>query len=224
MGRITLMMVGLFCLAAPTFLYASVLFAQEEVEGLGLLDPSQLKGSEVNKSTLMSSEPLGSDSVKVVERSTSKEDWAGIDLGQSKTPIRLQVIAGARDFYFRAFRAYSIGDYPDAIMLFERYLKRFANDVDADNAQYYIGESLYRQGMLPEAEKAFVKVIAEYQQGDTKQGFRTADSIYMLGRIQHELGFSMRAAHYWKRLTELFPETRSAKKANSELANLKVKP
>ena len=83
--------------------------------------------------------------------------------------------------YQDAYSTLKKGDYPNAMKMFEAFLKTYPKSEYADNAQYWIGECFYQQGDYERAILTYEKVIKKYPKGDKvpsallKQGFAFLD-------------------------------------------------
>ena len=150
---------------------------------------------------------------------STKSMFEDKDLTVSNYPLELNPVAGAKRFYNLAYKSYSKKDYSSAIQQFTDFIKKFPSDLDADNSQFWIGLSHWNMNKLTIAEKAFRKVLKNYIHGYTARGYKTPDAILMLGRIYQKKGKSLRANYYYKKVAELYPESRSAEKAKLQLSS-----
>lgn len=71
-----------------------------------------------------------------------------------------------------AFGDYMAGEYVLAVDGFEEYLRRFPTTEKADEALYWIGESLAAQERHSEARGRFLRVILEYPESEMVAGAR----------------------------------------------------
>lgn len=156
-------------------------------------------------------------SKKVVSQKSLKKAYSDSDLIEAKLPIALSVQPGAKQAYINAYKAFSRAQYQEAVNLFQQFIKEFPNDLDADNAMYWMGQSNWRLGRKSLAEKNFRKVLTQYKHGETVRGFKTPDSILMLGRIYLDKGNRKKAGYYFEEVLEKYPQSSSAGKAKREL-------
>ncbi len=70
-------------------------------------------------------------------------------------------------WYECVFGDYTAGLYDLAIAGFESFIRAYPNSPQADDAQLYIGNSLFNDGKFQEAVQAYQKVISDYPKGDT---------------------------------------------------------
>lgn len=79
--------------------------------------------------------------------------------------------------YQKAYGTFKVGDYAGALRLFEAFLRTYPQSEYADNAQYWIGESYYKQEDYERSILEYEKVLQQYPKGDKvpaallKQGF-----------------------------------------------------
>ena len=71
-----------------------------------------------------------------------------------------------RRLYDTAWADYTAGQWPLAIAGFETYIRTFPRSEMTDNAQFFIGESLFSGGRFEEAVAAYNQVITTYVSGD----------------------------------------------------------
>ena len=117
--------------------------------------------------------------------------------------------------------AFIQGDYPEAVDVFEGFVEEFEDDVDSDNAYYWIGYSQFKLGKWDDAESAFRKVLQNYEHRPTSQGFKTPDAIYMLGKLAETRKQPDRAAYYFKNVLENYPGSAAANNAQEDLRALR---
>lgn len=146
--------------------------------------------------------------------------WEDPDLNSPVSPITLKVIPGAKKQYQHAFKIYSNREFAKAIELFEAFIKRFPDDLDADNSQFWIGKAYFQIGDDYKAEQAFRRVIRNYRHNETRQGFKTPDAILMLGRIYSKRDKPIKARYYYQQVIERFPGSISADKAQKEIQSM----
>ncbi|MDT8445265.1 MAG: tetratricopeptide repeat protein [bacterium] len=178
--------------------------------------PLKPKGPKVQASLadqLTGPKDAGVESLSVQDN----EIWEDPDLNVPVSPIGLQVFPAAKRAYNEAFKAYTRKDYNAAAEQFDFFLSRYPNDIDADNAQFWRGMAFYDMGRLDEAEEEFRKVLKNYEHGETRRGFKTPDAVLMLAKIYLRRQKPIRARYYFQWITEKFPESRSADKAQHEL-------
>lgn len=143
---------------------------------------------------------------------------AGVGTGAPAVPPA--AAANPTEVYNSAYRDYQRGNFDLAIAGFREYLEQNANSDLADNAGYWIGESLFSQKKYVEAIQQFDNVITKYPRSDKvpgallKKGYayislgERAQGIVQLQYVVHEHPTSQEAALARQRLKQLGVETR----------------
>ena len=108
-------------------------------------------------------------------------------------------------------------NHEQAILIFENFTKRFPDNLDSDNAFYWIGRSHLELNDLKKAETAFRNVLKYYEHRPTSQGYKTPDVIYMLGKLQEKKNLDQRAAYYFGEVIKRFPGSAAARNAKLDL-------
>jgi tol-pal system protein YbgF len=124
------------------------------------------------------------------------------------------------DLYQAAYRDYQRGNFDLAISGFRDFIAQSPNSDLADNAAYWIGESLFSQKKYQEAIAQFDTVVTQYPRSDKvpgallKKGFsylninERAQGIVQLQYVVHEHPNASEAALARQRLRQLGIETR----------------
>jgi tol-pal system protein YbgF len=124
------------------------------------------------------------------------------------------------EVYQAAYRDYQRGNYDLAIGGFRDFLSRNASSDLADNASYWVGESLFSQKKYREAIQEFDSVVTKYPKSDKvpgallKKGYayislnEKAQGIVQLQYVVHEHPQSQEAALARQKLKQLGVETR----------------
>jgi len=149
------------------------------------------------------------------------ETFEDPDLKGPAEPLALQRRPGIKKLYNQGMSAFIQGDYPAAVDVFEGFVEEFEDDVDSDNAYYWIGYSQFKLGKWDAAESAFRKVLQNYEHRPTSQGFKTPDAIYMLGKLAETRKQPDRAAYYFKNVLENYPGSAAANNAQEDLRALR---
>jgi len=134
------------------------------------------------------------------------------------TEVTVPAPAGAEDpmqTYQAAYRDYQRGNYDLAIAGFRDFIVRNPNSDLADNAAYWIGESLFSQKKYREAIEQFDTVVTRYPQSDKvagallKKGYsyislgERAQGVVQLQYVIHEHPNTQEAALARQRLKQL---------------------
>jgi tol-pal system protein YbgF len=136
-------------------------------------------------------------------------------------PVPPPVAAGnPMDTYNAALRDYQRGNYDLSIEGFEEFLQANPRSELADNAAYWIGESLFSQKKYREAIQQFDSVVNNYPRSEKvpgallKKGFsyisvgERAQGVVQLQYVLHEHPKSQEASLARQRLKQLGIETR----------------
>jgi tol-pal system protein YbgF len=99
--------------------------------------------------------------------------------------------------------------------LFQTLLNRYPESQHADNAQFWIGESYYREKWYEKAILEYQKVIEKYPQGNKMQA-----SLLKQGLAFLNLENKTNARLILKELVKKYPQSNEAKIANEKLKNL----
>jgi TolA-binding protein len=86
------------------------------------------------------------------------------------------------DHYATAYRAFQASEWAKARALFRVYVERYAQNDQADNAQYWLGATYLRQSRPANALGAFRKVLSDWPRGDAVDEtlLDMADAFYQL--------------------------------------------
>ena len=110
--------------------------------------------------------------------------------------------------------------HESAIRIFENYVKRFPEDMDSDNALYWIGHSYFQLNQNQKAERAFRKILTGYEHRPTSQGYKTPDAIYMLGKISERRRDPVASKYYYRTVIARYPGSVAARNATRDLNRL----
>jgi len=117
--------------------------------------------------------------------------------------------------YDTAFSDYTAGQYVPAIAGFEQLLQTFPQAERADDAQYFIGESLYHLNRFSEAAAAYSRVIEQYPTGD-----QVDMAYYKRGLAQERMGDAEAAKASWDEVIKIYPESQGGIFASQSLVRL----
>ena len=117
--------------------------------------------------------------------------------------------------YELAWGDYIGAQYNLAISGFENYIRTYPRSEQASDAQYFIGESYYLQGMFREAAAAFDRGIADYPNSK-----RVPDMYWKRGMAQNALGQTDRARESWEFVVKTFPNSDAGRLASQRLGQM----
>ncbi|RMG52321.1 MAG: tol-pal system protein YbgF [Acidobacteria bacterium] len=109
------------------------------------------------------------------------------------------------------------GNYQLAIDQFRQFLLKFPHSERADDAQYWIGESLFRQGLYEEAIAEFDHLVETYPQGNRVPAARLKKALALLALEKTD-----QAVEELRQLIESFPDAPAALAAKQKLEELGV--
>ena len=121
---------------------------------------------------------------------------------------RKRIFAAARQDYNK-------GDYSAAIMGFRNYLAAYPSSSAADDAQYWIGESLFASKQCKKAITEFTRVLEVYPKSD-----RTAETLLRLGMCHAQLNEPQKAAEFFTEVERRFPDSNEARLSEAQLLEL----
>jgi len=117
--------------------------------------------------------------------------------------------------YAVAKQAFDRGEYEKSRTLFQDLLKNHPASIHADNAQFWIGESYYREKWYEKAILEYQKVIEQYPTGNKVQA-----SLLKQGLAFQQLGDNPNARLILKELVRKYPDSTEAKIARQKLAEM----
>jgi tol-pal system protein YbgF len=117
--------------------------------------------------------------------------------------------------YDQAWGDYVGAQYNLAIAGFENYVRTFPKSELAGEAQYFIGESYYLQGLYREAVTAYDRGIADYPNSK-----RAPDMYFKRGMALNALGQTDRARESWEFVLKNFPNSDAGRLARQRLDQL----
>lgn len=98
-------------------------------------------------------------------------------------------------------------DHAGAEQAFRSFLDQFADDPQAGEAQYWLGETLYQQGAYAEAGAAYTSMIQNYP-----DDMRAPDALVKLARAMRLVGESERACTALAALPQRYPNASAVTK------------
>ena len=107
--------------------------------------------------------------------------------------------------YRNASILHDAGKYPEAVLAFSTFVEQHPDHALAGSAQYFVGESYYRQKEYKLALAELERVLTSYDRSP-----RVADTLRELADIEDRLKMNERAARHRQQLTSLFPQSPAA--------------
>lgn len=148
---------------------------------------------------------------------SSQETSAVKDVPSKSTPVSTVPVTSVppeTQLYNEAQRALEKDDMKTAREGFSNLLKTYPNSSHADNAQFWIGESYYREKWYQKAILEYQKVIENYPKGN-----KIAGAYLKQGLAFFELGEADNGTLILNELIKKFPKSTEAEIAKKKLAN-----
>lgn len=117
--------------------------------------------------------------------------------------------------FSQAYLKYREGDYDSAVNLFRVYLKNFGQTEKADDAMFWIAESLAAQGRLAGALAEYDSLLTKYPNGDRAPSARLKKGLTLLQMERRQEGVEA-----LKSVVSLHPNSRESEMAKAELVRL----
>jgi len=159
---------------------------------------------------------IGVTNAKTDQRLVILERYLSLD--PKAAPAKTEVIAApapVKNLYDTAKGAYDKGEWAKARQLFTQLIQEQPKSENADNAQFWIGETYYN-------EKWYEKAILEYQTVIEKypKGNKVPAAMLKQGLAFLKLGDQSNARLVLKRLTQKYPKTNEASIASAKLKDI----
>jgi tol-pal system protein YbgF len=119
------------------------------------------------------------------------------------------------DRYRAAKQAYDNGDFNGAREGFQKFIKDYPKSINADNAQFWIGETYYREKWYEKAILEYQKVMEKYPKGN-----KITASLLKQGFAFLNLGDKVNARLILSELIKKYPKSNEAKIAEHKLKGL----
>ena len=132
--------------------------------------------------------------------------------GETVEPIRVDT---PEEIYKQAKQAFDNGDFESAREGFIQLLTDFPTDDQADNSQFWIGESYYREKWYEKAILEYQKVIENYPTGNKVQA-----SLLKQGFSFFNLGDRANSRLILKELISKYPDSNEARIAETKLKGI----
>ncbi|MBN1931425.1 MAG: tol-pal system protein YbgF [Desulfobacterales bacterium] len=120
------------------------------------------------------------------------------------------------EIYILAKKAFDQGDFEEARLKFQKLIKKYPQSKNADNAQFWIGETYYREKWYEKAILEYQNVIEKYSKGNKVQA-----SLLKQGFSFFNLGDKANARLILKELLEKYPKSNEAQIAKQKLKGIK---
>ena len=185
---------------------------KQKLEGL---EDNQLKNRE-------RMDRLATDTAAVQKRMDMIDQYLNLDAAQAKkpaTPSASAVVAtkpaSDQALYNQAKKSFDEGDVQAARKGFEQLVVDYPQSPHADNAQFWIGETYYREKWYEKAILEYQKVIEKYPSGN-----KTPAALLKQGLSFLNIGETNNARLVLKELVARHPSTNEASIAKQKLESL----
>ncbi|MBU1052242.1 MAG: tol-pal system protein YbgF [Proteobacteria bacterium] len=132
--------------------------------------------------------------------------------GQTDTTENTKQEIPENEMYASALKLYDKEKYAAAREQLQEMLKKYPNSDIADNCQFWIGESYYREKWYEKAIGEYQKVIEKYPKGNKMKA-----SLLKQGLSFYNIGDKKTSKLILNQLVEKFPDSIEAKTAESKL-------
>jgi len=154
--------------------------------------------------------------IRELEAQIQASNAPGVMDGGTLSPGKLPVPGGSdRDNYQAAFELLKEQRYEPAAMAFQQFLVTYPESELADNAQYWLAESLYVTQKFSEALAEFGVVISKYPRSR-----KVPDALLKMGYCSYELKDWQVARDALARVQADYPDTTAARLAGQRLTRM----
>ncbi len=134
---------------------------------------------------------------------------------EKKQADAVPTITSPEQLYSFAYNQFSQGKYDQAIVNFRRYLDGYGQTEAADNAHFWIAESLNAQGKAAEALREYERLLIDYPRTD-----RAASATFKKGVLLLQLERREEGVNALRVVIAQFPAAPEATQASQELTRL----
>ncbi|MEN9449796.1 MAG: hypothetical protein RJA83_410 [Pseudomonadota bacterium] len=174
-------------------------------------------------------QPMAYSAKPVTASSTSTSSMGPrplVDLSSSKketSPDRKSMMPNAAPTpaaeraYQAAFQLLKTKQYNEAIEAFETFNKKFPNDLNVANADYFLGQLYLLQGQADPAINFFKRFITRYS-----QDARVPDAMLQCGLAYFAKGDKQMAMEMFEKIIQQYPDSKAAQAAQARLQQFKA--
>lgn len=119
--------------------------------------------------------------------------------------------------YQAAFQLLKTKQYNEAIEAFETFTKKFPNDLNVANADYFLGQLYLLQGQAEASINFFKRFITRYS-----QDARVPDAMLQCGLAYFAKGDKKMAMEMFDKIIEQYPDSKAAQAAQARIQQLKA--
>jgi tol-pal system protein YbgF len=178
----------------------------------GLVTAAKNYADEVRKEVIALQKSVENDREVMTRRFESLEQR----MADVETKARPAAPQSASELWAEGKAAFDAGDSSKARSLFQQLVTRFPSHDRADDAQYYRGESYYREKDYDSAIREFQRVFDKY-----KDSALADDALFRAGEAAQALRRCSEARAYFGLLRQKYPKSSLDKKAQDKDKELK---
>ena len=171
------------------------------------LQDQRLQGEALQTTIKELSERLG----EIAERLQSYRAPVA-EAGGPASPGEAPSLPAPRELYSQAYADFARGNYDLAIQAFGAYLKAYPETEFSDNAQYWIGESLFGKLQFEDAIEAWKTLIRDFPSSD-----KLPDARVKMGMAHEKLGRRSQALLEYRYVIDRYPNSPAARLAREKL-------
>lgn len=166
---------------------------------------------------------LKEEDQKIANRVTAIEQYLGLSSVPKKglkpvnepTPMNERKIDSEKTLYEQAKRDFDKGDFESARKGFQQFVKLYPTSENADNAQFWIGETYYREAWYEKAILEYEEVKKKYAKGN-----KIPSALLKQGMSFQQLKEKANARVILEELVKKFPKSSEADIAEKILKTL----
>lgn len=132
--------------------------------------------------------------------------------GGAPSPAPAGAAAPPKELYSQAYADYARGNYDLAVQEFQEYIKAYPDTDFSDNAQYWIGESLYGKQKYADAVEAWNALLRDFPSSD-----KLPDARVKKGMALEKLGRRSQALLEYRYVVDRYPNSPAARVARDKL-------
>ena len=162
--------------------------------------------------------PLSGDKY-IANTSAAKPPLANVPntVDKVKKKPNPEPVDNQKELYFSAYEMLRNGHNTKSIEKFKSLLDKYPDGKYASKSQYWLGEAYKVTNNIPEAKRAFAKVISHYGRSP-----KVPDALLKLGYIELEQNNNASARDYLTRISVSYPDSTAAHLAKKKLLQMET--
>jgi len=191
--------------------------AKQQAEISAMMATIKAKKGGKNHTAVSKKSFLGKKKIAKKDTLTTKLDKIDLDIQQAVIQSKTDYKPAEKNDYTAAYLALKSGRYDEAIGLFQTFLNLYPSGEYADQAYYWLGESLLAKGEFMPAVEAFDLLTQSYPKSSKYQA-----GLLKLGVAYQQANRLGDAKAVLQRLINEDPDSKAAEHARSRLSVLKT--